>query len=322
MVHRRAKILFLAALVGRAAAQSDAEKEEILSKIKALPLNIRVKLPSPAFMYANGGLDKFVGDVPPDTKIVGGEEADRDQFPFLVAMTHKLLRYQYCGGTLLSGGQNTSDIVVTASHCVDGEKAKNIRIYANRYDLSVGASEEGADESLVDEIIMHPQYNAWTTDYDIALLKLKTPLPVRIDTYMDEGKYTKPRVMQTVAGWGTLESGGDQPDRVNFVEVPMWPMKHCWRAYSGSITMNMVCCGYPGGGKDSCQGDSGGPLGVFVDHKFILTGVVSWGIGCAWAGYPGVYATVKELRDWVEANGGGPYSDTYSSVRRLDVIQV
>ena len=65
----------------------------------------------------------------------------------------------------------------------------------------------------------------------------------------------------------------------------------------------MVCAGPLAGGKDSCQGDSGGPLVIKDDaNTAIIYGVVSWGIGCGSANYPGVYARVTKFVDWIKAN--------------------
>ncbi|XP_049809287.1 trypsin-3-like [Schistocerca nitens] len=91
----------------------------------------------------------------------------------------------------------------------------------------------------------------------------------------------------TITGCGSLSSRGSTPPPPSFVA-----RASCNPAYGGRITQRMICSGEDEGGKHSCQGDSGGPL-VEGSTQY---GIVSWGRGCAQAGYPGVYANVANLR--------------------------
>ena len=48
------------------------------------------------------------------------------------------------------------------------------------------------------------------------------------------------------------------------------------------------------------QGDSGGPMVVGNGNTWEQVGVVSWGIGCGKAHFPGVYTRVTEMKSWIQ----------------------
>uniref|UniRef100_A0A8C6XT02 Peptidase S1 domain-containing protein n=1 Tax=Naja naja TaxID=35670 RepID=A0A8C6XT02_NAJNA len=148
-------------------------------------------------------------------------------------------------------------------------------------------------------IIVHPDYNSWLLDNDIMLINLE--YPVTIDASVSPIALSNgcPDVGTNclISGWGnTLSNGVNYPDLLQCLNAPILSDEECNAAYPGQITPNMVCVGYLEGGKDSCQGDSGGP--VVCNGK--LQGIVSWGIGCALPGYPGVYTKVCQYIGWID----------------------
>ena len=114
-----------------------------------------------------------------------------------------------------------------------------------------------------------------------------------------------------VAGWGKTEANGSVSTVLNQVAVNYMDTQWCLdnTNYNTLDAREEVCAGIPDlnqdgvtdGGKDACQGDSGGPL-VCINNDtgdYYLGGVVSWGIGCASEGWPGVYANFPQMmREW------------------------
>lgn len=235
-------------------------------------------------------------------KIVGGEEAQVGEYPWAASIAFPRgdgSLFSYCGGSLIA-----ADWVLTAAHC---QVRTSDKVILGRHDLTTAAGTVHG----VTEFIPHAEYNADTSDNDIALIHLATPstqTPIAlIGADQLFGAAGNPF---TIAGWGLLEEGGSASTVLMKVTVPILDNTVCQVKYAGTgvqITDNMLCAADPG--KDSCQGDSGGP-GMVLDTAGDLdrlAGVVSFGIGCARASFPGVYTRVANYLPWIEEKTGvGP----------------
>ncbi|NWW00821.1 TRY1 protein, partial [Machaerirhynchus nigripectus] len=150
------------------------------------------------------------------------------------------------------------------------------------------------------KVIRHSGYSAYTLDNDIMLIKLATPaqLSNAVQTVPLPTRCVATGTTCLISGWGnTLSSGTNYPDTLQCLKAPVLSAADCSDSYPGQITKNMMCVGFLEGGKDSCQGDSGGP--VVCNGE--LQGIVSWGMGCAQRGYPGVYTKVCNYVSWIQS---------------------
>jgi secreted trypsin-like serine protease len=258
---------------------------------------------------------------PVTTHIVGGSIAPEGAYGWTAAMIRRGASRTSgfrCGVVVLSRSW-----VLTAGHCViDYDDQYPDSVYGNYVapsflDVLAGTQSLTSGGQLVHvaAIYPHPSYDYFTSDYDVALLRLARPISAQeiavIGTSASELPLDDAGTEAIVSGWGTTSSGGSISTRLRYVGVPIQSNTTCGNAYypgfrdsSGEPleyhSSNMICAGPLGGGKDSCQGDSGGPLAVQApDSSWRLVGTVSFGLGCARPGYPGVYQRLTATSSWI-----------------------
>jgi trypsin len=225
----------------------------------------------------------------PPERIVGGTAATRGEFPWIVSVQ---VGSHICGGMIIN-----ANYILTAAHCAT-YAANRYTIVAGAHNLNSPADSE--QRRSVTTVTRHASYNSNTYANDVAVMRLASALTlntyVRAANLPASGAGVSGNLV--VAGWGTTSSGGNLSPALLKVTVPFVAQATCNSNYGGGILAGMLCAGT--GGRDSCQGDSGGPL----HQGTTLVGVVSWGYGCAVAGYPGVYASVPYYRSWISTQTG------------------
>lgn len=102
-----------------------------------------------------------------------------------------------------------------------------------------------------------------------------------------------------VSGFGRLGEGRQPSDILQRLTIPYVSREVCMESTQLRISPNMFCAGYDKIAKDACQGDSGGPHVTSYRGTYFVTGIVSWGEGCARKGKYGVYTQVSKYIRWI-----------------------
>lgn len=159
----------------------------------------------------------------------------------------------------------------------------------------------------VDEILIHKKYMADTYNNDIALIKLSKPITFTrfiLPACLPENDFAERVLMRQeegmVSGFGRVREGGLQSTILQKLTVPYIDRGKCIESSNFQISNHMFCAGYDQEEKDACQGDSGGPHVTRYKNTWFVTGVVSWGEGCARKGKYGVYTQVSKYIRWIQ----------------------
>ncbi|KAK4328116.1 hypothetical protein Pmani_001438 [Petrolisthes manimaculis] len=242
-----------------------------------------------------------------EKRIVNGTDVKpAHKYPWQVGIRANNSKNYMCGGSIIN-----NRYILTAAHCVTDDNGEQV----SSYDLSVGIgdhistfTEDDRDVTKavgVEQIIVHHDYNSKTFNKDIALLKLVSPMLLRL--YPEVGTICLPanddktyeNMYGTASGWGVIKNDGPQAEVLQ--EIMLKILDSNCKGFGTQLTENQLCV-LPEFG-DTCQGDSGGPLVVFEGSHYTLVGITSFTFGkCYNINHPTVFTRVSKFLQWIEDN--------------------
>ncbi|XP_055548154.1 trypsin-1-like [Wyeomyia smithii] len=240
------------------------------------------------------------------SKIVGGEEAERHEFPYQISLQWNFndstkAPMHFCGGSLLN-----ENFVLTAAHCRTSYSDNGfIEVVAAEHDVSVA---EGSEQRrLVKLFTIHEQYGGGVGPNDIAVIRVDKPFELndKVKTVQLPKQLEQFEGDVMLSGWGSMSTTPvpDYPDKLRKAVLPLVDYDTCrmhWE-YDSALESSNVCAGPSDGSKSACSADSGGPLVKQLgEHQVVQVGVVSWGaVPCGTPRKPTVFAGVSSYVDWI-----------------------
>ena len=232
----------------------------------------------------------------PAPAVLGGRNATQP-YPFMAALRDG--GSQICGASLIA-----PKVALTAAHCVDDGNPNGLSV-------RLGSTKRtGSDGEIIaiEAIEVHEDYDGDPGGgSDIALLRLEAASvqqPIHLGTAAETALWDAGKIGRVI-GWGSaVFLVGPGNNDLQELDLPVVSDRDCKSVYSEYNSATMICAGEDSGLKDSCQGDSGGPLFAFnAAGAAVQFGTVSYGLGCGFPGYYGVYGRVgaSALRDWIAA---------------------
>ena len=230
-------------------------------------------------------------------RIINGQDAEANEWPWMASL--QALKQHFCGGSVI--GRRW---IITAAHCLvrkDGSRLKptSIAVTLGDHDDTEQSETDKTEVYDVDYYILHEKYRRRSITNDIAVIKVKKSIDLRLHTPVCLPRrnanfaYSK----ATAVGWGY--DGRKNPARLQEGTLTIKAKSSCSRYRYGNF-----CAG--GSGVGVCFGDSGGPLTVKNRQgRHILAGITSFGITNDCNVYvPSYFADVSYYRDWIKKKTG------------------
>ncbi|XP_058793973.1 chymotrypsinogen B-like [Phymastichus coffea] len=243
-------------------------------------------------------------------RLAGGEDAKPGQYPYQVNLYYKSLletRYPiaFGGGAILN-----KQWILTAAYNI--QNLKNTVVKAGNIYLNKSSKSEQI--SNVANAFVHPKYQNPTGPYDIALIKLETPL--------EFNEFVKPIDLPQIGshpqGFGVLTGLGSLTHMTQLIlaktlqalTLPIISNDDCQYAIDAALGAGQFdffgddlafCTGSTETNQGYCLHDTGNPLVIEENGKKVVAGVATFGFAadCTTPNTPSIYTRVSAFNDWI-----------------------
>ncbi|CAH1734095.1 unnamed protein product [Chironomus riparius] len=249
-------------------------------------------------------IPKYVININRNERIVGGEPANIEQFPYMLVLIDLSRGGFICGASVIHRQWS-----LTAAQCLD----KNTP--AGSINLRGGSRYRtfGGFLFFVDFYVLHPQYDSYLLEFDVALIRVADDSPmnglnvaiVPISPICNTSCcHTCEYRLVTITGWGYNENGV-LSSGLNQITLPIYNHSACDAAWQG--IPDVFFCNWAGDGKDSCNGDGGSPILRDIAGQRYQVGIVGFGSTvCGDGSYPSVNTRIEfsGVRNWITEVSG------------------
>ena len=241
--------LFICVLFAVLAVVAQAEQEIVIDWSKVKPIT-----ELPEFWVGRefqAPVYKFNGN----SRIIGGNEAPRNQFPYQAGLIMSIVGTEstgLCGGSLIS-----STRVLTAAHCVD--IASSVVVVLGAHMLREEESTQVRVNVPGSGLVYHPDYDTRTLLNDVAMIKFSSAVTLNQfirPIALAEGTGTFAGENAVLSGWGRFGSTQATSTFLRFVNLQVITNLAC-RIRFPTIIQDSTICANGEGNVGGCNGDSG-----------------------------------------------------------------
>lgn len=287
--------LLISVLLAVLAVAAQAEEQIVIDWSKVKPIT---ELPE---FWVGRELEAPVYKSSGNSRIIGGDEAPRNQFPYQAGLLMSIPGSDntgLCGGSLISTTR-----VLTAAHCVD--IASSVLVVLGAHMLRQDESTQVRINVPGSGLVWHPDYDTRTLLNDVAMIKFPSAVTfndVIRPIALAEGTNTFANEDAVLSGWGRFGSTQATSPFLRFVNLQVITNLAC-RIRFPTIIQDSTICANGEGNVGGCNGDSGGPLSVQNNGQSLLVGVTSFvsGVGCE-RGFPTGFARVSSFIPWIQSH--------------------